>query len=170
MTTIAYRDGVMASDSRASDLHYKHVTMCQKVFRLNSGALLGTAGDCDARALMVMLDNVTNSESLPTRLELKELEMSLEGLLVLPNKEVWQIDIEWSEQEHEGFWDAQAWQIEDDVAAVGSGAAFALGAMGHGADPIEAIRSAVRFDLFSCAPLQCLTLGDGTTEPKRLKK
>lgn len=49
--------------------------------------------------------------------------------------------------------------IEDDFYAIGSGAAFALGAMSMRASPKHAIEVASRFDCNTGSDVQTLTLG-----------
>jgi len=165
MTTIAFRDGIMAADSRCTDEFYMVLTDCQKIYRLSSGALLGTAGDDDARALLDALDSVHHETALPSRHELAELEIEFTGLLALPDDTLWQIEVEWVEREHEGHWSGSVSQIRFDFAAVGSGAHFAMGAMGHGATAEEAVEVATKFDIFSALPLQTESLRESDQSP-----
>lgn len=151
MTTIAYRDGIMASDSRCTTDEYMHLTECQKIFRMSSGALLGTAGDDDARSLLALLDGVGHGSGLPSRKDLGETETDFLGLLALPDGTLWRIEIEHVNDSH---WTGAVSELSSEFAAVGSGAAFAYGAMGHGATAAEAVAVACRFDVFSQLPLQ----------------
>ena len=105
MTTIAYRDGVMASDSRSSDEYGMHLTNTHKIMRLRSGALWGAAGDCDDRAIVDLLTDVKIEEDLPSRAALAETKVGSYGILVLSTgavyligaaREIWEGDSEWS--------------------------------------------------------------------------
>lgn len=138
MTVIAYRDGLMACDSCWSHGDMQTVS-APKIVRLKSGALLGQAGDNDARAVVALLDNVKDPRKLPTREELAGTKCDFEGLLALPRGGVWVIS---SGPVDEAGWAARN-QYDEEIsengvwpaatmggyAAVGSGAEAALSAM-----------------------------------------
>jgi len=157
MTTIAYRDGVMAADSQSTDEHGDYiVTKCMKIFRMESGAMLGTAGDDDAREIFHLLTEVEHEDDLPNIHELAEAETDFKGILVLPDETVWIIEVEYKEDY--GQWTGSASQVLDEFCAVGTGAAIALGAMEMDAPPEDAIRAAARRDIHTSLPLQVMFL------------
>lgn len=136
MTCIAWRNGVMACDSCWTYGDTQTVSHI-KIKRLKSGALLGSAGDNDSRALEALLDNIKVAEKLPTRVQLAETKVEFMGLLALPRGGVWVIST--------GKVDEQGFPVDDEedfgiwpattmggYASVGSGSDHALSAMdGH---------------------------------------
>lgn len=154
MTVIAYssRHQIMAADSRASDDKGEyHITNCRKIFRLKSGALLGLSGDGDARDLQMLLERAT-PRKMPTRQQIAELKLDAVGLLVFPKGQVFTITGEFMKSRD--CWVGEVFPIWDEISAIGSGAAYALGAMEFGASPSEAVRVACRRDLLCALPVQ----------------
>jgi len=88
MTTIAFRDGVMASDSCITSDDMQVASSC-KVFRTSAGALVGQAGDADCRAVFALLDKVKNSKGLPSKKEIEECRSDFELLIAFSAKDVW---------------------------------------------------------------------------------
>jgi hypothetical protein len=157
MTVVAYssKHRVMAADSRFSDNSELglHVTHGQKIFRLKNGALLGTAGDDDARELMVLLGKAT-ARKMPSREQLAETKTELHGIMVFPKGEVFIIDVRYIERDGDGEWTGIVTPILDDVVAVGHGMEFAYGAMDSGKDPQAAVRAACKRDSTCALPVQ----------------
>lgn len=137
MTVIAYRNGVMACDS-CWDYGGTQVVSAVKIHRLSSGALLGSAGDNDCRAIIELLDKVKSHVKLPTRQQLAETKCSFMGLLALPKGGLWVIssgptdEAGWpaadshDERDDLGVWNAGTM---GGYAAIGSGSDYALAAM-----------------------------------------
>ncbi len=170
MTTIAYRNGIMAGDSSFT---FNGIvdTLSRKVFRLKSGALLGQAGDNDGRPLLDLLEGVRTARQLPARADILALRINFLGLLVLPSRSarlsgfageaargtMFKINSalkppeQWSDA-NDGQ-DIGIWPIEAPFAAIGSGAELALGAMAQGATAIQAVKIACRFDIHSRPPV-----------------
>lgn len=157
MTVVAYRGGVMAADSRSTDAESgHHVTVCDKVFRLSNGAILGCAGDDDDRDIQEMLTKATPSR-MPSRKALAETEMDFAGIMVFPNGRVFRVEVEYDDDKT--TWGASVFEIKDTICAVGTGAELAVGAMEAGATPEEAVVIACRRDVAHCAlPVQSITL------------
>lgn len=130
-----------------------HLTNCQKIFRLNNGAILGTAGDSDDRDVREMLAKTT-PRKLPTRFALAELRSLFKGILVFPKGQVFLIDIDRREFANDGEWIASVDPIRDEIVAAGCGAQYAYGAMEVGANPIQAVRAACRRDTACALPVQ----------------
>lgn len=80
MTVIAYRAGFMACDSCWASYGTQTVSAI-KIVRLSSGALLGSAGDNDSRAMYNLLDRIKDPRKLPTRAELAATKLDYEGLI-----------------------------------------------------------------------------------------
>lgn len=159
MTTIAYRDGTMACDSCWQASHVQ-TTSLNKIDRFASGALFGSAGDGDIRALQVLLDKVRSIEKLPSRAELAALKCDVEGILVFPNGQVAMIAISpgGADRNNLDHYDAQIWPANRGLAAVGTGAELALGAMAAGKNARHAVAIACRFDINSRLPVHAMSL------------
>lgn len=154
MTVIAYssKHRIMAADTRASDDKGEyHLSRCTKIVRLKSGALLGMSGDGDGRDLEALLERAT-PRRMPTRQQLADLKMDVFALLVFPRGQMFTITGEY-DKKREG-WCGEVFPIDDKFVAVGSGKAYAYGAMEVGASPAEAVRAACRRDLLCAPPVQ----------------
>src|SRR4051812_10368268 len=94
MTVVAYKAGRMACDGLCVNLA-TGVTFSKgnKIARTKAGALIGQSGDADARALLVLLDNVKAGDKMPTAAALAETKCEGGFIIALPNNEVWGIDI-----------------------------------------------------------------------------
>lgn len=155
MTVIAYssKHRVMAADSRCTDEHL-HVTSCQKIWSLKSGAIFGGAGGIDERDLLALLEKAT-PRKLPTRAQLAELKYDFTGVIVFPKGQVYTLESE--HVEHVG-WTSAVMQIRDQFVAIGCGADFAYGALEAGADPIRAVKAACKRDINCALPVQSARL------------
>ena len=156
MTVVAYssRHRMMAADSRCAEEGEYHLTNCQKVFVLKSGALYGMAGEADERDFLALLERAT-PRRMPTRAQIAELRSDGKGILVFPRGQVFRIACEFCERgSSQGEWAGEVLPIRDPLIAVGSGAAYAYGAMEHGANPMQAVRIACRRDLMCALPVQ----------------
>lgn len=155
MTTIAFDGKELACDSCwASDDMV--VTSRNKLTRLRSGAIIGTAGDCDDRDIIALLDKVRVPARLPTREQLAKLRTNFSAVLVLPGNRVFYIEIGPSDTDHVNF-DGQLWETRAP-AAVGSGRAYALTAMGACKSAREAVLIACKFDINSRPPVHTMRL------------
>lgn len=161
MTVIAWRAGIMACDSCWS-YGDTQVASLIKIKRLSSGALLGQAGDNDARAMEILLDKIKDPKKLPTREELAKTLTDFVGLLALPKGGVFVVasspvdQAGWPTADGDvGVWPATSM---GGYAAVGSGADFALSAMDAGATAREAVVIACRRNLACRAPVHVIKL------------
>jgi hypothetical protein len=161
MTTIAYTNGIMASDSSWVGNDEIQDTSLTKIVRLTSGALWGGAGDADDRELVALLQHVKKPAQLPTKRQLHELRMDGVGLIVFPNGDVWKIEIG---EKPEG---CGVWPCNRGYAAVGSGAHLAIGYMGKGGSARDAVAFACRFDPYSRLPVHYLPLKKGEKPRKK---
>lgn len=159
MTTIAYRDGTMACDSCWQANHVQTTSMT-KIIRLAGGALFGSAGDGDIRGLLALLDKVRSFDRLPSRAEFSALKCEVEGVLVFPRGHVAMIAISpgGPDQNNLDHYEAQIWPANRGLAAAGTGAELAIGAMAAGKTAREAVAIACRFDINSRLPVHAMTL------------
>lgn len=153
MTTIAFKDGIMASDSQCTDDYQAFLTKVRKIDRLPNGALLGQAGDADSREVIALLAKAT-PKKLPTRKELGETKTKFSGILAFPNGLVFLVCVEASGEGSDGGWRGEVVEIEDRMCAVGSGYQFALGAMAAGKSAKQAVEIACRYDIYSSSPVR----------------
>lgn len=160
MTTIAFDGKMMAGDSCWS---YDDAvnSLATKIHRLSSGALLGGAGDNDARLYAKLLDKVKTPSGLPSRADILAIRCDYLGLLVLPRGRMFKIaGTHLSEANWGGDFkdDIGIWEINAPFAAIGTGRPFALGAMAAGKSAQDAVRIACRFDLNSRPPVHAIKL------------
>ncbi len=160
MTTIAYRDGVMASDSRGTDESEMVLTDCQKLYTLDSGAILGTAGDDDIRKLLKLLGKAKTPGDLPSKKRLAKTQSDFKGILVFPTKEIFIIHIAKPKSLDEDMdeWTAYVCEIWDSMCAVGTGAPYAYGAMEAGKTAPQAVEIACKRDIYSALPVHTLEI------------
>lgn len=153
MTTIAYKAGFMASDSAWSD-NGTILTRKNKIVRLSSGALLGSAGDDDCRDVEALFDKVKTVKGLPSRKQLIEIQLDYVGILVLPKGQIIHISIDWDEHR----WSAGLFVVGENFAAVGSGRDCAKVAMECGLSAKDAVHMACKYDTHSCPPVYNIPL------------
>lgn len=133
MTVIAYRSGIMACDSCWASYGTQTVSAI-KIKRLNSGALLGSAGENDSREMETLLDRIRDPRKLPSRKDLIDLRLSYEGLIAFKKGGVWMIstgkvtEAGYADDDDEdmGVWPATTM---GGFAACGCGSDYALAAM-----------------------------------------
>jgi hypothetical protein len=145
------------------------VTSLIKIKRLSSGALLGQSGDNDARAIEALLDKVKKAEQLPSKIELAQTKDDFEGLLVLPNGQVfcissgpvdetgWPVADSYDERGEVGVWPVAGM---GGYAAIGSGGEAALSAMDADADARRAVEIACRRNINCRGPIHVRKLYD----------
>ena len=134
MTTIAYRDGVLAADSRSEDSCTK-VFCFPKIYKV-AGRLVGMAG-CVSKGQEFLEWLRAGGE----RLKIDEDRMSAIALLEDGSVEVYEDTTFWLDLPPGEFY------------AVGSGAAAALAAMHCGKSAAEAVEIACRVDPSSEGPV-----------------
>jgi hypothetical protein len=132
------------------------LTDCQKLYILDSGAILGTAGDDDIRKLLKLLNKASTPSELPSKKKLAGTKTDFKGILVFPGGEVFIIQVARPEGLEEAVteWTGYVCEIKDTMCAVGSGAQVAYGAMEAGKTASEAVEIACRRDPFSALPVQ----------------
>ena len=147
----------MAADSRCSE-DGRFVTRTHKIFRLSSGALLGSAGDADFRDICRLLDKVKNAKGMPDRAALSALRIDFAGSLALPNGSTWLVDIDREAEGPEIEYIGGIIECQESYAAAGSGSEFAIGAMAHGATAKAAVAIACQYDLNTGPPVRTVPL------------
>jgi hypothetical protein len=157
VTTICYKDGIMAADSCVSietEAGGARKFRCVKLYRKGSKkdeAVIALFGESSPG--MVFLDWYGSGKPAPT--EMFGHMSSDFGALILTRK---------------GLFEADAYcrldRVEEKFYAVGSGAKAALGAMHSGASARLACSIACKIDPYSAPPIAWMSLSD----PARVRK
>lgn len=166
MTTIAFRDGIMATDSHVT-FGDDFCTRCNKVFRLKYGHLAGFSGDADERDLLAILHTIRSEKNLPTRATLETLKQEFNVLLVLKNGRVFYVSCVLVDLQSDAIFSAQIIENEEKYGAVGNGFRYAIGAMAAGASARDAVVIACKYDIFTGPPVKTYNLKE-TKENERL--
>ena len=145
MTTVAYRDSVMAADSACfgSSLYQGEV---DKLWVLPSVGLVGCCGEIGA--MIQVIDWLQGKVDRGKKPELPD-DCDFEGLVVDPQGQVLHYD------RH-----LVPIRITNAFHAIGSGRKLALGAMEAGASAEQAVRIACRYDHISREPVKTIRLQD----------
>ena len=136
MTTIAYKDGILAGDGRETNVSdpmegesaivVNH--NCRKVFKLKDGRLFG-ASRCSED--IVRLHTALENNHPPPKLEdINALMIDLKGQIWLYEGNIWQ-------------------RVNKRYYAVGSGSVFAFPILWYGGSAIDAAKAGVEFDPYS---------------------
>ena len=139
MTTIAYRNGVLASDS-ASTVELAHTNGVRKIFRLSDGSLIGFSGTL-SRFLKWLEWHEDEDGPEPSLMETNAIRVWPNGRLATIENGAIINHLKRS-----------------DYAAIGTGSEFALGAMAHGAGARAAVAAAIQHDALSRGPVVSLRL------------
>lgn len=137
MTTIVYRDGVMAADSRATACNGS-ISRMTKLFRVR-GDIVGFAGEASSALVFHDWYKRPDRKDIPQALRDGSADFSA---LVLTSKGLLEYD-KW----------CRAMTVEDEFYAIGSGTLAALGAMHQGATARQAVAIACRIDPHSGPPV-----------------
>lgn len=145
MTTIAYDGKSIAADSQ-STLSSEQIYQdeCQKLFAdVGPFAVLGICGNLqDCRDVIEVVKDFTKIDQIRS-LDFESLDWSCCMLAVTNEGSVWH------------YTGSSSFELQPELPfAVGTGAAYALGAMHHGANAQEAVATAARFDIFTNMNIQ----------------
>lgn len=161
MSTVAYRDGIMASDSAcvSAGIVQFHVT---KMYELDCGSLCGICGDADHEPLLRILQD--GEEGMIARVTidrdaLNDVGVTGEALVVTPDGTVHYIMCGKKYCDH-----VLAVPMGPRAYyAIGHGKELALGAMAAGellgiqVDAVTAVRAAAVHSTTTCLPVHALT-------------
>lgn len=156
MTTIAYRNGIMVSDT-AVTLAGAIVGGTQKLFAANNH-IIGAVGGRDAIVpLLKWAEAGMNETAFPVFPE--DDDAGFYAIIVsrdAPEK----ICYYWTTKKGSVIVDP----MDTEYFAVGSGKHFAMGAMAHGASALDAVRAAIRHDPYTVGPLNWIGCQHGILE------
>lgn len=147
MTTIAYRDGIMAADTASWDVNGVYFGRARKLHRLADGRVFGGAGSTSAILRVVAWLN--GAEDKPALDDDKPTDV-VQAIIATPGpgRVVVYVDVSLMEVE----------QHPGEFVAIGSGRELALGAMAMGASAAEAVRVATDFDRGSRPPVDTIVV------------
>jgi len=148
MTTVVYRDGVLAADRQVT-MGVTHVGKMRKVYRRPDGALIGGRGDT---SLLVKFFDWFMAGEQGYRPRLKSAyadgdDAETQLIIVRPNGSV---------ELHDslGYTPIQ----KGKFFAIGSGAEVAYGALEMGATAVQAVRAAAKHDIHTGGGVHQVTL------------
>ena len=127
MTTLVYRDGILAADSRGTVNGYITPALDQKVFKLGDGRLLGFTGEANSFCPFKQWVEDGEMAPAPEMIESRAVVIAKTG----PRR----------------IFEGKGWYEErGPFSAWGSGMAAALAALYMGATAVEAVRIAIKVD------------------------
>lgn len=131
MTTIVFRDGILAGDTRVTAGETILPGWERKVFQLADGSLFASAGDTENGEKLL---RAMRKKQPPPRIE---TDRSIEAIWVHPDGKLF-------------FYESSLWMRHKVLyCAIGSGQSFALGALAMGASAIESVKIGMQFDAYS---------------------
>lgn len=145
MTTIAYKNGIIASDSRIVDSEAGTCGTIRKISKVDN-CLIGACGNAELVAWFLnnfngrMFNKVNHN---PQTTICNHRDDEFQGLIVSPRGKVFMIEAS-----------LMPFEITTKQVAVGSGAAYAMGAMAAGKSAAEAVTIAMKFDMNSGGKVQ----------------
>ena len=150
MTTIAYKDGVLAGDTRVSDDDgFVWTDSFRKVFKLKSGCLFGASGDTEGGE--ILLRALRRGITLPALPDGAEIA----AVLILPDRTI-------------HISEGSIWlRWPEPFVAIGSGKKAAMGAMLAGADAQAAVAAGMKCDTYSGGHVQAVYLDAPARRRKR---
>ncbi|MDP9089183.1 MAG: hypothetical protein M3O26_10650 [Pseudomonadota bacterium] len=137
MTTVAFKDGVMASDSRYSDTSVG-ITKGPKIFRKKVGkkeVLIGVAG-ADVFAAMLFVDWYGTTADPPK--SLSSMDGDMFDILLWDGRRLYEANPH-----------CRLCEIEEPYYSIGSGAVHAITAMDCGKSAAQAVQMAIKRDINS---------------------
>lgn len=151
MTTIVYRDGQMAADTRAYSGNRTPIGFKTKIHRLKDGGLLGvfSAQPGIAEFFRDWINDGENSNEIPD-----SVDVNLSALRVKPNGEVFFYS--------DGIYPSGP--IMADWYAIGSGDQYAIGALSCGATADAAVMVAGQHDVWTGGQVQIMNLAEEAPE------
>jgi ATP-dependent protease HslVU (ClpYQ) peptidase subunit len=159
MTTFAYKDGVMASDSCVSGGGTLWAKIA-KVSMTSTGALVGFAGEADVREVLAMVDRIHSAQDLPSKREIASCQTEFDLLIAFENDEVYLISCSEDNGRYTGYVNV----ANLGFAAIGSGGRIATGALAAGASATDAVLIATEFDCYSKTPVYAVSFEKPATK------
>ena len=148
MTTIAYRNGIMAADSQESDEEYLLKTQCQKLWVRNK-CLIGIAKDSYAGLMFIeWITGTLTTDAFENRI--LATDDDFEALIVNSTGEIYTYN----------RYLVACFHDKPEFFAIGSGSKCALIAMEAGMSAEEAVKIACKYDLYSGGDIKTIRLDE----------
>lgn len=145
MSTVVYRDGVMASDTRAWAGSSTPIGRKMKIRRLEDGTLVGvvTAIPGMGEAISQWIEAGAAPDEIPA---IAGKDHDFAALVVRPDGQAM------------FYYDSPypSGPLVAPYLAIGSGSHYALGAMAAGLNAVQAVQIAIELDTVSCGPVAAL--------------
>lgn len=148
MTTIAYKDGVIAWDSRQTRSDRIVSDVCQKCQVINGVSFFLSGCVCDEKALIAAYFGT--SSAVPV--ECSGYVVDGGKLLMIGH------------DDKTGIWKQELDPANPD--AIGSGSPYALAAMDMGASAEEAVRAAMKRDIYTGGQVRTFTISEAHKAPR----
>lgn len=146
MTTVAYRNGIIAADMQAGN--GSRAARFHKIGRNKGGSLIGACGDAPlVYALIKWFVEGEQGQMPATYGKFGDDNCDVHALLIRADRSLYRI-------EPAGFF-----RFEAEYCALGSGSNYALGAFAAGADARTAVHCATIHDLHTGMGIEQLELG-----------
>lgn len=144
MTTIVWRDGVLAADRRAYSGDKAPIGAKRKIGRLADGSLLGVSSSCVGAPALIQRWVESGAVAAADALKPENFQ----AILIRPNGQVFYAkdNLDWSGP------------LDTPFLAIGSGDHFALGALEMGASAPKAVLVASALDPWTGGGVDTLTL------------
>lgn len=169
MTCVAWDGRTLAADSLESDDDGFFMRKCKKLYRLKSGGMLGESGMSDNRAVIALFDNIKDENDIPTRAELEATKAEGSFIVVLPDKTVFHVVMEFTDEGNRYI--GQVIKHTHGPLSVGHGADFSNAAMALGKSAADGVKLACKWSLACQGPVQTMKLEDKPKEKiKRVRK
>ena len=142
MTTICYREGILAGDGRETIIEDRESSMVDndtsvKVFRLEDGRLFGASKTSES--CFRLHESLVKGFGPPKLEDINAILVDLKGRMF--------------------FFEGIIWQpVKKPYFAIGSGARFALPAMDAGANAVQAVKIGIKRDPYSGGKITVLRL------------
>jgi 20S proteasome alpha/beta subunit len=148
MTVIAVKNKVMASDSRECYGSRIDTDRSKKIYRLPDGSLFGASGSSSGiiqlkKALISTIKAVLKKRSDPLTMAAPMLKKTL--ALWLTSSGLY-------------LYEKGSWQIVDNPYAIGSGSDYAITALDYGKSAVEAVKAAIKRDIYCGGRIQVYQL------------
>lgn len=130
MTTIAYKDGIMAADTQVSGSSTKFASIV-KIAKTPSGSLVGAAGHCTWINKLITWASSSDDDATPPLPEIGHGS----GFLIRPDRTI------------VGIEETGTFECASPYYATGSGEKFAMGVMAFGGSAEDAVRVSINLDL-----------------------
>lgn len=156
MTTIAFKNGVLAADRMISS-NSALIGSVQKLYTIGD-AFVGCAGSNNC--IKLFFDWLRAEPGTPKPQMPKDDDDTISAIVFTPHTQKGAVDYYWSTKEGSLIHDV----ITCDYFAIGSGKQFAMGAMAAGATAEEAVRAACKHDPWSGGGIDIIVFDKPLTE------